>query len=221
MWSELAAALLVSCGPPGGRVRPPPPPNSGRPISDPPPSRVVVHATIFREGLTRALASALPRSGDGDVDLVAGRKLHYSWQREPVTLRFDRGRIVVGVTVNARTNFMGERLIPITVTIYGEPVVTADFKAVLQSTDVTVKATSSLDTVNRAVEEKLHSLLTRALEEFRMDVRPLVVSAFARIAKPIELPVGDQLACVELKIVALEAGPTVLADGVEKDLGLV
>src|SRR5262245_7047179 len=54
-----------------------------------------------------------------------------------------------------------------------------------------------------------------------MDVRPLLVSSFARIAKPIELPVGDQLACVELKIVALEAGPTVLADGVEKDLGLV
>lgn len=202
-------------------MRPPPPPNSGRPVSDPPPSRVVVHVTIFREGLTRALASALPRSGDGDVDLVAGRKLHYAWQRDPVSLRFDRGRIVVGVTVNARTNFMGERLIPITVTIYGEPVVTADFKAALQSTDVIVKASSSLDTVNAAIEGKLHDLLAKALDDFRMDVRPLVMNAFSRIARPIEIPLADQTACVELKIVALEAGPTVLADGVEKDLGLV
>ncbi|HVE84211.1 MAG TPA: hypothetical protein VND93_15240, partial [Myxococcales bacterium] len=110
LWSSvLAAALLLSCGPPGAHVRPPPPPSSGRPVSDPPPSRVVVHATIFREGLTKALASSLPRGGDGDLDLVAGQKLHYAWQREPVTLKFDRGRIVVGVTVNARVNFMGER----------------------------------------------------------------------------------------------------------------
>jgi hypothetical protein len=220
-WSVVVPAVLLSCGGPGGHVRPPPPPSSGRPVSDPPPSRVVVHATIFREGLTRSLASALPRAGDGDVDLVAGQKLHYSWQREPVTLKFDRGRIVVGVTVNARAKFMGERLIPITVTIYGEPVVTADFKAALQSSEVMVKATGSLDTVNRAVEEKLHDLLAKALDDFRMDVRPLVLNAFARIAKPIEFPVGDQVACVELKIVSLEAGPTVLADGVEKDLAAV
>ena len=220
-WSALAAGLFLSCGPPGMRVRPPPPPGSGRPISDPPPSRVVVHTTIFREGLTRALASALPRNGEGDVDLVAGQRLHYTWQREPVTLRFDRGRIVVGVAVNARTSFVGERLIPITVTIAGEPVVTADFKAVLQSTDVAVKASSSLQAVNTSVEEKLKALITRALDEFRMDVRPLVMNAFSRIARPIEIPLGDQVACVELKIVALEAAPTVLADGVEKDLGLV
>jgi hypothetical protein len=180
-----------------------------------------MHATIFRDGLTRALASALPRTGDGDVDLVAGQRLHYSWQREPVSLKFDRGRIVVGVTVNARTNFVGERLIPITVTIYGEPVVTADFKAALQSTEVMVKASSSLDTVNKAVEEKLHALLTKALDDFRMDLRPMVLNAFARIAKPIQMPVGDQVACVELKIVSLEAAPTVLADGVEKDLAAV
>lgn len=223
-WSVVASAAalaLWSCGGPNGHVRPPPPPSTGRPVSDPPPSRVVVHATIFREGLTKSLASALPRQGDGDVDLVAGQKLHYSWQREPVSLKFDRGRIVVGVTVNARTNFVGERLIPITVTIYGEPVVTADFKAALQSTEVTVKATSSLDTVNKAVEEKLHDLLSKALDDFRMDLRPMVLNAFARIAKPIEFPVGDQVACVELKIVSLEAGPTVLADGVEKDLAAV
>jgi hypothetical protein len=100
-------------------------------------------------------------------------------------------------------------------------VVTADFKAALQSTEVTVKASSSLDTVNKAVEEKLHDLLSKALDDFRMDLRPMVLNAFARIAKPIAFPVGDQVACVELKIVSLEAGPTVLADGVEKDLAAV
>ena len=84
---------------------------------------------------------------------------------------------------------------------------TADFKAALQSTEVNVKATSSLDTVNRAVEEKLHDLLAKALDDFRMDVRPLVLNAFARIARPLEFPVGDQVACMELKIVALARTP--------------
>jgi hypothetical protein len=86
---------------------------------------------------------------------------------------------------------------------------------------VAVKASSSLQAVNQSVEEKLKALITRALDEFRMDVRPLVMDAFSRIARPIELPLGGLVACVELKIVALEAAPTVLADGVEKDLGLV
>jgi hypothetical protein len=217
----VAQVALLSCFGPSGRVRPPPPPSIGRPISDPPPSRVVVHVTIFREGLTKALAGALPRNGQGEVNLVAGQTIQYTWQREPVTLRFDRGRIVVGVPVTARTNFVGQRVIPILATIAAEPVVTADFKAALQSTEVSVKAESSLATVNTAIQDTLTELINKAVDEFRMDLRPLILSGFSRLAEPIEFPVGDQIACAELRIVSLEAAPTVLADGVEKDLGVV
>jgi len=221
----LASLTLLSCAGPrieSQTLQPPPPaPNGGRPVSDPPPSRIVIHATIFREALTKKMAESLPRSGDGEAQLFAGQTLHYTWQREPVTLKFDRGRVVVGVKVNGRFNMMGEREMPIAITIAGEPVMTADFKALLQSTDVHVVASGPVEAVNRSIEAKLRDLITETLETFRFDVRPLVANAFARLARPIEIPVGDQFACAELKITNLEAAPTVLADGLEKDLGIV
>ncbi len=222
----LASLTLLSCAGPrieSQNLQPPPPAaNGGRPVSDPPPSRIVIHATIFREALTKKMAESLPRSGEGDAQLFAGQTLHYTWQREPVTLKFDRGRVVVGVKVNGRFNMMGEREMPIAITIAGEPVMTADFKALLQSTEVQVVASGPVDAVNRSIEAKLHDLITQTLDTFRFDVRPLVASAFARLARPIEIPVGgDQVACAELKVTNLEAAPTVLADGMEKDLGIV
>lgn len=220
-WFLAVAVLIVSCGTSHQRVRPPPPVKStGRPVSDPPPSRVTLHATIFREALIKKLATSLPRSGAGDTEVV-GQQVHYTWQREPVGLKFDRGRIFVTVNVTGKVQLMGERLFPISVTIAGEPVITADFKALMQSIEVSVRADGPVDRVNRALEEKLQTLLSSTLEEFRLDVRPLMMNTFARIARPIEFDVGDVVACAELRIAALEAGPTVLADGVEKELGIV
>ncbi|WNG45219.1 DUF4403 family protein [Archangium minus] len=221
----LASLALLSCSGPrieSQTLQPPPPAtNGGRPVSDPPPSRIVIHTTIFREALTKKMAESLPRSGEGNAQLFGGQTLHYTWTREPVTLKFDRGRVVVGVTVHGRFNMLGERELPITITIAGEPVMTADFKALLQSTEVQVVASGPVDAVNRAIEGKLKELVGKTLDEFRFDVRPLVASAFARLARPIEIPVGDQIACAELKVTNLEAAPTMLADGLEKDLGIV
>ncbi|HLL55657.1 MAG TPA: hypothetical protein VK447_19005, partial [Myxococcaceae bacterium] len=214
------AALVCACAASHTNVKPPPPRgNAGRPVSDPPPSRVVLHATVFRDALVKRLAETLPRQGEGEAELLAGQRLRYTWQREPVALRFDRGRIFITVPVLARYHLLGERELPITVTVGGEPVVTADFKALLQSTDVQVHASGSVEALNRAVEAKLRGVLAKTLDEFRFDLRPILTGAFSRIAKPLEFQVGDQTACAELRIAALEAAPTVLADGVEKDLG--
>ncbi|WP_375767000.1 DUF4403 family protein [Archangium gephyra] len=222
----LASLTLLSCAGPrieSQTLQPPPPAaNGGRPVSDPPPSRIVIHATIFREALLKKMAESLPRTGEGDAQLFAGQTLHYTWQREPLTIKFDRGRVVVGVKVNGRFNMLGDREMPITVTIAGEPVMTADFKALLQSTEVQVVAAGPVEAVNRSIEGKLQELIGKTLDEFRFDVRPLLSSAFARLARPIEIPVGgDQVACAELKVTSLEAAPTMLADGFEKDLGIV
>lgn len=221
----LASLGLLTCATPRpeAQVLKPPPPAAtpGRPISDPPPSRIVIHATIFREALIKKLAEGIPRSGEGEAELIAGQTLRYTWQREPLSLKFDRGRVVVTVPVLGRFSMLGERELPLRITIAGEPVITADFKALLQSTEVSVVASGSVEAVNRSIEGKLRELLTRALETFRLDVRPLLASAFERIARPIEFSVGDQVACAELKVTSLEAAPTMLADGLEKDLGMV
>jgi len=222
-----AAALLfactAACGPSLKNIRPPPPSqNGGTPIADPPPSRVVIHATIFRDAIRRRLEESLPLQGEGEAPVLAGRKLHYSWKREPFQLRFDRGRILVAVNAIGTANFLGARDFPVRVAIAGEPIVTADYKALLQSTEVKVTSTGPVERINRGLEEKLNELLTKMLDEFKLDVRPLLSGVFARIARPVEIPLGNGLtACATLRIAALEAGPTVLADGVEKDLGIV
>ena len=41
------------------------------------------------------------------------------------------------------------------------------------------------------------------------------------MSKPIDLPIGDAHGCATLKVLGIEAGPTVVADGLEKDLALV
>lgn len=59
------------------------------------------------------------------------------------------------------------------------------------------------------------------LKDFTYDLRPLVAEASARLARPLELPVGDATACARLHVLEIEAAPTVLADGIEKDLAIV
>ena len=47
----------------------------------------------------------------------------------------------------------------------------------------------------------------------------MIAAAHERVARPIDLPLGDAHGCAMLKVLGVEAGPTVLADGFEKDLG--
>src|SRR6218665_4182794 len=120
----LAALFLLSCG--GHRIEPQnlrpsaPAANGGRPVSDPPPSRIVLHATVFREARIRKMPESLPRHAEGDAQVFAGQTVHYTWQREPVTLQFDPTRVVVGVVVNGRFNLLGERTLPPTLSLARE-----------------------------------------------------------------------------------------------------
>src|ERR1700722_15554322 len=49
----------------------------------------------------------------------------------------------------------------------------------------------------------------------------MFAEAYARVSRPITFPIGDATACAQLHVLEVEAGPTVLADGFEKDLALV
>jgi hypothetical protein len=63
--------------------------------------------------------------------------------------------------------------------------------------------------------------LTQKLKAFSYDVKPGLQETYDRLSKPIALPVGDALGCASLHVLGIEAGPTVIADGLEKDLALV
>lgn len=189
-------------------------------VPDPPPSRVVLHATILQTALEQQLETAIPKEGADETEVMT-RKVPYRWSREPIRLKFDRGRVVLLTKVTGNASLLGERVFPIDLTIAGEPVLTADYQARMQSVEVAVKAKGPIDKVNGIIEDTLKSMLEEHLGNFVLDVRPLLMNAYQRIAKPIPLPIPGENACASFKIVAIEAAPTVLAGGIEKDFGVV
>jgi hypothetical protein len=220
----IAALLAVACAGSNRESIHPDPPPEGRavPVADPPPSRVTMHVSIFPEALKAQLEASLPPSAEGEVAFLAGKTLKYVWVREPFELKFDRGRVIVTTNVTATVSLLGDRVFKIALRVAGEPIITPDYQAALQSAEVTVAAEGSLDRLNRAIEEKLREQLLTTLENLRLDVRPLLTELYARIVQPIPLPLGyGENGCASMEVAAIEAGPTVLAGGIEKDFGLV
>ncbi len=218
-----AAVVLSGCG--FGPVYPPRPPSSaGDAIADPSPSRVVVHATVSSRAIARALDEALPKGGQGTFPLL-GSDRGFTWQRGTPTVRVGQGRVAVDFHVDARADLPLSHVdLPIEVRVLAEPVVTSDYVARLQSTEVTVTTSDRLvkaaDSIG-GVLEKVKKEIEGRVAAFSYDLRPMVAEAHERIARPLDLPLGDAHGCAKLDVLGIEAGPTVLADGIEKDLALV
>jgi hypothetical protein len=103
-------------------------------------------------------------------------------------------------------------------------VVSSEYVAKLQSLDVQVSSSARLVNAADSVADVLKKIKTTVegkLTEFKYDLYPTIAEAYTRVARPIELPLGDASGCAFLKVVGVEAGPTVLADGFEKDLAIV
>jgi hypothetical protein len=196
----------------------------GAPVADPAPSRIVAHVSMTAGALRSALDEAVPRSGDGEVSLLGGER-HYSWQRTTLDVSFAQGRLVLDAHVDARVDAsVVHTEFPLDLHVISEPVVNTLYAVRLQSTDV--KVTSPDRRLRLAdsfggVFEAIGAQLSNRLRDFSYDLRPMLDEAYARVAKPILLPVGDANACVSLKVLGVEAGPTVMADGLEKDLAMV
>jgi hypothetical protein len=223
----LLAPVLSACSLFGGEgaVYPPrPAATPGEAIADPTPSRVVMHTTITREGLLRALDEGVPKTGEGTFRLM-GRDRRFTWRREPAQVRFGGGRIQLEMHVDANADMPVSSLdVPLEFHIAAEPVITSEYVARLQGLEVKVDSSGRLVKFADTVADVLGTIKKEVegkLADFSYDLRPLLGEAMARIAKPIDLPLGDAKGCASLKILGVEAGPTVLADGFEKDLALV
>jgi hypothetical protein len=218
------ASLLAGCSGEGAVYPARPPATPGEAIADPTPSRVVLHTTITAAGLRRAIEDGVPKNGDGTFPLM-GRLRKFVWTRSPATVRFTQGRIALDLHVDATADMALSSIdIPLDFHIVAEPVITSEYVAKLQSLEVKVESTGRLvkfaDTV-ADVLDKVKKEVEEKLVDFSYDLRPLLGEAFQRVAKPIDLPLGDAKGCASLKILGVEAGPTVLADGLEKDLAMV
>jgi hypothetical protein len=204
----------------------PPRPNASPspPVADPTPSRIVMHIAVTSEALSAALEDTIPRDGQGDFTLLGGQR-HYTWERGPLELSFDQGRLVLDTKVLAHVDVKVTTAdLPFTLHVVTEPVINTEYAMKLQSNDVKVKsddrrlkfaeaAAGALDLIADQIQGKVKS--------FAYDLKPSVSDAYARVAKPIDVPVGDAHGCAMLKVLGVEAGPTVVADGIEKELAIV
>jgi len=219
-------ALLVSClSSRFGPVYPSrPEPSQGPPVADPDPSRIVVHLAVTSAGLREALDDAAPRSGEGTFPLL-GSDRRYTWERGPLDLALSQGRVVLSTHVQARVAVpLHPMELPLDVHIEAEPVVSVAYAVRLQSVDVRVTSSDRrLVLADRVagVYASVSEPIATKLKEFSYDLRPMLTEAYARVSRPIVLPVGDASACARLRVLEVEAAPTVLADGLEKDLALV
>lgn len=220
----LAAALLTGCSTFGAVYPPRPPGSPGAPVADPTPSRVVAHIAVTREGLRTQMDDAIPKKGDGAFTLLRSQR-KYTWERTPAELSFSQGRVVLDTRVRATVDMpIGSLEFPLEVHVVAEPVLNTEYKVKLQSTEVkVVSADRRLKVADHVagVFDSIASELTTKLKDFSYDVRPSLEEAYARVSKPIDLPIGDAHGCATLKVLGIEAGPTVVADGLEKDIALV
>jgi len=220
----IVVALLAGCTRFGAVYPQRPAPSSSVGVADPAPARIVAHITVTSAKLTAALDEAVPKTGDGQFALL-GTQRHYVWDRSALAVSFSQGRLVLDTHVSARVDMrLGGLLFGMDLHIVAEPVVNADYKVKLQSTEVKVTSTDrSLNVADHiaSVLDTIGGQVNAKLKEFEYDLRPTLEEAYARVAKPIPLPVGDATGCAVLKVLGIEAGPTVIADGVEKDIALI
>ena len=221
------SSLLLGCA--GGALYPQrPPATPGLPVADPAPARVVLHATITAEALRQALDGAIPALGDGTFR-VMGATERYVWHRSPLELGFDGGRIGARARVVGGVRVLGRNVeMPIDLAVRAEPVITADYQARLQSVEVQVTSPDARLKMAQGLAGALDTLrdqIAGKLRDVHYDLRPMVAEAHRRIVRPIDLGAGGALGeahgCAELRVTSVEAGPTVLAGGVEKDLAVV
>jgi hypothetical protein len=174
--------------------------------------------------LTGALDNAVPREGDGTFPLLGGDR-KYTWTRSALGVGFSQGRITLDTSVQATLTVPLHTFnLPFDVHVVAEPIVSGEYAVKLQSVEVKVSSPDRrLAIADSAAQiyEKIAAALTAQLRAFTYDLRPLLSEAEARIAQPIDIPVGDAHACAELRVLGIEAGPTILADGFEKDIALV
>ncbi len=201
-----------------------PPTAAGAPRADPLPAKVLVHLTATADGLRTALDTRLPKSGETSFEFRGPRAV--TWTRGPLGLRFTAGRVEVktDLTFTVELPVLGKQTVPMAVTVSGEPVITSTWAARLQGAKVTLESKD----LRLRTAQGLAGLLetaTKATEQFiedsSWDLAPTLKAAYQRLSTPIALPAGEAEACAALKVTAIEAGPTVIAGGFEKDLAFV
>ena len=226
-WLLVGCATSTEVGPQQQATLYPPRPEHvpGPPLADPPLQRPTMHLAISAAGLSAMLDAMVPKSDVGSYALLGARQ--YGWERGPFSLAFDDARkAMLAVTeVVAKVEIPGTTMeLTLRVTADVQPVITSTHRLALQAVKVTV---DSDDRRVRMAEwgaglvQHIQKSLTQKLSGLSVDLSPTFLALHEKLNAPLFLPLGDANACFSLDVRGIEAGPTVLADGLEKQLALV
>jgi hypothetical protein len=219
-----ALAVAVGCARFGPVYPARPAPSSGPALADPSPARIVTHLSVSSAALAAALDGVAPSAGEGHFSLL-GSERPYQWERGPLEVSVSQGRVALRTAVRAKVSLpLATLALPLEIRIEAEPVVTGGYAVKLQSVEVHVSSSDGrLALAERFADvyEGVGAQLAAQIKDFAYDLRPLLGEAFARVGRPIAFSVGDAQACAQLRVLEVEAGPTVLADGIEKDVAAV
>ena len=201
-----------------------PVPQPSPPLADPPLQRPTMHLTLTREGLRALLDALVPVRDTGNYALLGART--WSWTRTPFALAFDDARKSMTATtdVTADVEVPGTALqIAMKVVADVQPVLTAQHKLVLQA--VKVKVTSDDKRIKMAeygagLVQHVEKTLQEKLTTLVVDLAPTFSTLNEKMNAPMFVPLGPASACFNLDVRGLEAGPSILADGLEKELAL-
>jgi hypothetical protein len=215
--------VLSSCARFGAVYPPRPPTSAGQPFTDPEPARIVSHLSLTGPGLQARLDETVPRTGEGAFTLIG--QVPYRWERQGLSVAFDKGLLRLETTVSAQvTLWPATFTFPLQVKVATEPVISSEYNLRLQSLAVQVTSSDSRMQIANAVGSVLKIIseqIEQTLKDFKYDLRPLINEAYQRLSSPTSFDVGEARACAELKVLGVEASPTILADGLEKDLALI
>lgn len=183
-----------------------------------------MHLTLTREGLQALLDALVPKADTGNYALLGART--WSWTRSPFALAFDDARKSMTATtdVTATVEVPGTSLqIAMKVSADVQPVFTAQHRLVLQA--VKVRVTSDDRRIKVAeygagLTAHVEKTLQEKLTTLAVDLAPTFTALHQKMATPMFLPLGAASACFTLDVRGLEAGPSILADGLEKELAL-
>jgi hypothetical protein len=192
-------------------------------LADPLPSRIVAHAVITSQALASALDAYVPSSGDGAFS-VLGAERRYAWRRAAFAVTFGQGHVSLDAHIHATVSLPFTVDLPFDVHVDAEPVVSSEYAMRMQGVAVRVTSTDSrvamADRV-AGVYETIRAAIEAQVQSFRYDLRPIFAEAYSRLVRPVDIDLGAAKGCARLNVLEVESGPTVLADGIEKDIALV
>ncbi len=197
---------------------------SSPPVADPPLQRPTLHLTISRSGLQSLLDALIPRTDTGNYALLGARA--WSWSRTPFALAFDDARKSMTATtdVTATVELPGTAMqIAMKVAADAQPVFTAQHKLVLQAVKVSVRSDDrriKMAEFGAGLTAHVEKTLQEKLTTLQVDLAPAFGALHEKLGAPMFLSIGEASACFTLDVRGIEAGPSILADGLEKELAL-